>query len=910
MTGLFFILTFQFGMKNLKLLISFLFLVSTLAATGQVTSDSLLAKDNVMFSLPTISVNFGFNHFMGDVPLNETGPSPFSQIGYGLTVTQSVTNYLDASLFLYAGNVKGENTVQGTNLNFRTTLFSQQLSVEYNFYPLLKPDDKGRQLIRPYLGFGVGLLSFRSKGDLKNENGVTYQYWSDGSVRAEIEGEVDPSESTILERDFEYETDLRDANLDGLRKYSQLAFSLPLNAGIRFQITKSFGLNAGFSYILNFTDFIDNVSDAGVGARKGSKGFDNHLFGSVGVSVFLGRTKHSSKSKRFENEILAQKETSISSESNDKSETNEETKSNESFTQKADELSNASKLEPLDSKQAKLSEEKADIDEINASVAKVNKELESVKSSLATKKKLSKSTKEQIETVLENHTSNIESVNELLERKAPANSIAPKKLEGLNFSKDDIASIKINSETEVEDFVQKLEKDIEQLATLVASEEKILKQKGARINQLSLLDSEIELLEKTSAANSEMNADKREEKAKQLTTELEQIAISLDDSDNAEKSAVSDFKNRIKQAISGEGIGNELAENSVNAAKTEQEATNIGASRESNSTTDGSSTNSKTNQELLDSERAQLSQQKTSIAQIETDISNVNSEIKSVKSSLSADKNLSQSAKQKIETVLKSHSKNLESVTELLANKTSDERQKENNLEQLNFNKNEISSIKLTSKTDAEDVLEKLENDIEKVAAFVALEEKSISQKRARIDQLNVIQAKVKLLEKMSGSDSNVDTNKRKASADQIISELNQLTALFDESEGLEKSVAIELKSKIQDVVSEKTADNLLDKDSLANTTDKPQSENKTSSSTTPKSTSANKGSESNQRSVEEIENTPPKQTGGFHWADVNQNGWISPDEVLYFIDMLFEGESEQTVEDIQNLIDYYFDQE
>ena len=67
---------------------------------------------------------------------------------------------------------------------------------------------------------------------------------------------------------------------------------------------------------------------------------------------------------------------------------------------------------------------------------------------------------------------------------------------------------------------------------------------------------------------------------------------------------------------------------------------------------------------------------------------------------------------------------------------------------------------------------------------------------------------------------------------------------------------------------------------------------------------------ESKARTVEEIENAPPKVTGGYHWADVDGNGWISPNEVLHFIDLLFEGESERSVVDIQNLIDYYFDQE
>ena len=78
----------------------------------------------------------------------------------------------------------------------------------------------------------------------------------------------------------------------------QLAFSLPLNAGIRFQISKNVGLNAAFAYSFNFSDMLDNVGADGVGDRQGAKGFDNHLFGSVGLSVFLGTTKPSAKPAR------------------------------------------------------------------------------------------------------------------------------------------------------------------------------------------------------------------------------------------------------------------------------------------------------------------------------------------------------------------------------------------------------------------------------------------------------------------------------------------------------------------------------------------------------------------------------------------------------------------------------------
>jgi hypothetical protein len=72
-------------------------------------------------------------------------------------------------------------------------------------------------------------------------------------------------------------------------------------------------------------------------------------------------------------------------------------------------------------------------------------------------------------------------------------------------------------------------------------------------------------------------------------------------------------------------------------------------------------------------------------------------------------------------------------------------------------------------------------------------------------------------------------------------------------------------------------------------------------------------GKTNNDRSsstIEKIENSEPKKTGKFHWADLDGDGMISPTEVLHFIDLLFEGESERNVEDIQFLIDYYFDQE
>jgi len=273
------------------------FAIAALFASTAIAQQSLDSSyvSGKSVPLPTIRINVGITDIFSDVKLL-SGPSPFTQLGYQLSISQPVTRFIHVSLDLFAGSVLGEETRGTTNINFRSTLFSQFLLVDYNLFPLLKPKENGRQLFRPFIGFGIGMTSFRSKGDLKDENGKAYQFWSDGTIRAEAEGSIDPSESTLLQRDFTYETDLRAANLDGFKNYYPLCFSIPFRVGFEFQITKHVGVNASAAYVLNFTDLIDNVSENSVGQRQGTSGNDNHIYGSVGLSFFLGSSKPKPKS--------------------------------------------------------------------------------------------------------------------------------------------------------------------------------------------------------------------------------------------------------------------------------------------------------------------------------------------------------------------------------------------------------------------------------------------------------------------------------------------------------------------------------------------------------------------------------------------------------------------------------------
>ncbi len=256
--------------------------------------DTIASKNNKQINLPEIGVNLGFVNMLSDVALNQSGPSAFTQFGFQLNITQPIAKFLNVSLNLFTGTVYGEEIRGFYNLNYRTSLFSQQLCVEYNFYPLLKPNAQGKQLIRPYIGFGLGAMFFRSKGDLTSSAGETYNYWTDGTIRSIAENDAYAESAVLLQRDFNYESDLRDANLDGLRKYPQTTFTIPINAGIRFQITKHFGVNAAFTYALNFSEMLDNSGAGSIGTRKSASGNDNHIFGSIGINVFLGAKRTTS----------------------------------------------------------------------------------------------------------------------------------------------------------------------------------------------------------------------------------------------------------------------------------------------------------------------------------------------------------------------------------------------------------------------------------------------------------------------------------------------------------------------------------------------------------------------------------------------------------------------------------------
>jgi hypothetical protein len=81
-----------------------------------------------------------------------------------------------------------------------------------------------------------------------------------------------------LNRDYVYETDIRESNKDGFGKYQEHAWAFPVGAGALMKITDRFDLKVGFQYYFTTTDYLDGITNKSIGTRSGTKQKDNFVY--------------------------------------------------------------------------------------------------------------------------------------------------------------------------------------------------------------------------------------------------------------------------------------------------------------------------------------------------------------------------------------------------------------------------------------------------------------------------------------------------------------------------------------------------------------------------------------------------------------------------------------------------------
>ncbi len=263
------------------IILAFLFFPFQDNLFGQVILEDSLSMEEEPPSLsqykPVIGVGTGTFNFFGDV--NDNFYTPISG-KFSPKIT--VASYLDRGrrinleFFYLTGVLTGNQGKPGKTLNFRTEITDFGLGIRLS----LRDFQTKKWALSPYVGIGVELFRFNSKGDLLDADGSEYDY----TTRP---GNIIDSEGNLTTRDYTYETDLREYYADEYGKFSESSFSIPLDVGADLALTERISLRFGTSFHFLFTDYTDNQTsdDRGLFGNKGNDMFTN-AYVSLHIDLF------------------------------------------------------------------------------------------------------------------------------------------------------------------------------------------------------------------------------------------------------------------------------------------------------------------------------------------------------------------------------------------------------------------------------------------------------------------------------------------------------------------------------------------------------------------------------------------------------------------------------------------------
>lgn len=235
---------------------------------------------------PAIGLGTGMFSFYGDLYEKNFQAPMVSRIGYDLNVSQKFNDYLQFNFYVLFGKLGANERYapNNRNLNFESEIRVGGLNLTYNFDHFLP---KKREAT-PYISLGFESFEFLSKTDLFDQYGNRYYYWSDGSTRNIDESSPTAFMAVEIKRDYTYESDIRELNLDGFGKYPERTWAIPVGAGAMFKINDSWTFKVGATMHFTFTDYVDGVTNKSVGDRTGKKGNDKFMMSSFSLHYNFG----------------------------------------------------------------------------------------------------------------------------------------------------------------------------------------------------------------------------------------------------------------------------------------------------------------------------------------------------------------------------------------------------------------------------------------------------------------------------------------------------------------------------------------------------------------------------------------------------------------------------------------------
>lgn len=224
---------------------------------------------------PTLGIGAGMFSFYGDLQPKKFLQHPsVGHLAYDLTLSQKLNDFLQLNFYVLFGKVGVTEDISTRNANFESRINLGGVNLQYNFNNFLP---NRSQAIHPFISLGFEGFEFLSKTDLYDQSGNKYNYWTDGSIKNMAQSSPNAANAINLVRDYKYETDIRESNLDRFGKYTERAFALPVGAGFVFHLGDRVDLKLHTTLHFTTTDYIDGITDKSLGVRKGNSMNDKFM---------------------------------------------------------------------------------------------------------------------------------------------------------------------------------------------------------------------------------------------------------------------------------------------------------------------------------------------------------------------------------------------------------------------------------------------------------------------------------------------------------------------------------------------------------------------------------------------------------------------------------------------------------
>jgi hypothetical protein len=229
-----------------------------------------------------IGLNAGINYYFGDLTNNNLHAPLHYRYGVQIAAERELFQATRLCISFFNGNLIGDEMRGRYNLNFKTSLFAPQIGLSYNLLGMGR-NGRSSENFALYVSAGVEGIFFSTSGDLKNSKGEKYYYWADGTIRNQPENSYNSASAEEIKRDYAYETDYRNLDMDNVGRYPRHTFGLPLGMAFEASLNMGLAFRVGASWHVTWTDYLDNITANSAGLRKGDSRNDKFLFVYAGV---------------------------------------------------------------------------------------------------------------------------------------------------------------------------------------------------------------------------------------------------------------------------------------------------------------------------------------------------------------------------------------------------------------------------------------------------------------------------------------------------------------------------------------------------------------------------------------------------------------------------------------------------